>query len=51
MLRLDNSIIYTLQEYADLKKVSLKSVYNWIKSDYIKPILIGKTKFILIHKK
>lgn len=51
MLNLDNNKILTLQEYANLKKVSLKTVYNWIKSSYIQPVLIGKTKFILIPKK
>jgi predicted site-specific integrase-resolvase len=50
-MKLGNDNIYSLQEYATLKKVSLKTVYNWIKSSYIQPILIGKTKFILIPKK
>jgi len=51
MLNLDNSKILTLQEYATQKKVSLKTVYNWIKSGYIQPTLFGKTKFIVIPKK
>jgi len=51
MLKLDNSKILTLQEYATLKKVSLKTVYNWIKSGYIQPTLLGKTKFITINNK
>lgn len=51
MLKLDNSRIYTLQEYADLRKVSLKTIYNRIKSGYIQPTIIGKTKFITIYNK
>ena len=47
---LDNNKILTLQEYATLKKVSLKTIYNWLKSGYIKPTKIGKTKFIVIPK-
>ena len=43
--------ILSLQEYATLKKVSLKTVYNWIKTGFIKPTTIGKTKFILLPKK
>jgi predicted site-specific integrase-resolvase len=49
-MNLDNNIIYSLQEYATLKKVSLKTVYNWIATGYIKATLIGKTKFIIIPK-
>ena len=50
-MNLENFKIYSLQEYATLKKVSLKTVYNWIKSNYIQPTLIGKTKFIISPKK
>ena len=49
-MNLDNNIIYSLQEYATLKKVSLKTIYNWIATGYIKATLIGKTKFIIIPK-
>jgi predicted site-specific integrase-resolvase len=49
-MKLGNDNIYSLQEYATQKKVSLKTVYNWIKSGYIQPILIGKTKFIIPKK-
>ena len=38
--------LLTLQEYADIKKVSLKTVYNWINKGKIKPIVMGKTKFL-----
>lgn len=50
-MKLGNDNIYSLQEYATQKKVSLKTVYNWIKSGYIQPIIIGKTKFIISPKK
>jgi predicted site-specific integrase-resolvase len=46
-----NKDIYSLEEYAKLKNVSLKTIYNWIKTGFIKPIKIGKTKFILNEKK
>lgn len=47
---LKNKEILSLQEYAKLKNVSLKTVYNWLKAGAIKPILIGKTKCIAITK-
>jgi predicted site-specific integrase-resolvase len=50
-MNLENNKIYSLQEYAILKKVSLKTVYNWLKNGFITPTIIGKTKFILIPKK
>lgn len=49
-LDLGNNELLTLEEYAKLKKVSLKTVYNWIKAGAITPILIGKTKCIIIKK-
>jgi predicted site-specific integrase-resolvase len=48
---LDNNKIYSLQEYANLKKVSLKTVYNWLNTGYVKYTLIGKQKCIIIPKK
>jgi predicted site-specific integrase-resolvase len=50
-MNLDNNNIYSLQEYATLKKVSLKTIYNWIATGYVKSTTIGKTKFIIIPKK
>ena len=38
--------LLTYQEYATIKKVSLKTVYNWIKAGLIKPVVIGTSKFI-----
>jgi predicted site-specific integrase-resolvase len=50
-MKIDKTEILSLQEYASLKKVSLKTVYNWLNTGYIKPTIIGKTKFITIPKK
>jgi excisionase family DNA binding protein len=38
--------LLSLEEYAKLKNVSLKTIYNWIKAGKLKPINIGKSKFI-----
>jgi predicted site-specific integrase-resolvase len=46
-----NKDILSLEEYAKLKNVSLKTVYNWINVGMIKPIKIGKTKFIINDNK
>jgi predicted site-specific integrase-resolvase len=44
-----NNLI-TLAEYAKIKKKSLKTVYNWIHSGKIKPVVIGTHKFIKYEK-
>lgn len=41
--------ILSLSEYAQSQNVSLKTVYNWIKSGKLKPYIIGKTKFVKIY--
>jgi len=38
--------LLSLEEYAKSKNVSLKTIYNWIKAGKLKPIIIGKSKFI-----
>lgn len=38
--------IVSLQEYADIKNVCLKTIYNWIASGKLKTKTIGKTKVI-----
>jgi predicted site-specific integrase-resolvase len=50
-MKIDKTEILSLQQYADLKKVSLKTVYNWLNTGYLTPTIIGKTKFITITKK
>jgi predicted site-specific integrase-resolvase len=40
------SNLVTLEVYARKKKRSLKTIYNWIKSGKVKPVVIGKSKFI-----
>ena len=42
--------LLTFIEYAKLKGISLKTVYNWIKSGKVKPTIIGKHKFITEKK-
>lgn len=42
--------LITLTEYAKRKKVSLKTVYNWINSGKLEPTIIGKHKFITVKK-
>lgn len=43
---MNNTDFITLQEYATKKNKSLKTIYNWIKVGKIKPVQIGKHKFI-----
>ena len=38
----------TFSQYAELKKISLKTVYNWIKIGKLKVTKIGKSNFIKI---
>jgi hypothetical protein len=40
------SELKTIEDYAKEKKVSMKTIYNWIKKGLIKPVIIGKSKFI-----
>ena len=40
------SNLLTYAQYAKLKSISLKTVYNHIKAGLIKPVIIGKAKFI-----
>lgn len=44
------NFILTLEQYANQQGVSLKTVYNWIKSGKVKPTIIGKHKFITTKK-
>jgi len=43
--------LITLEAYAKIKGVSLKTIYNWINAGKIKPVIIGKHKFINHEKK
>ncbi len=38
--------LLSFEEYSKQENVSLKTVYNWIKAGKLKPIIIGKSKFI-----
>jgi predicted site-specific integrase-resolvase len=38
--------LLTYSEYAKLKGISLKTVYNHVKAGIIKPVIIGKAKFL-----
>lgn len=38
----------SLQEYADKKNKSLKTIYNWINAGKLKPVTIGKHKYVKI---
>ena len=38
--------LLTFEQYARRKKISLKTVYNHIKAGLLKPVIIGKSKFI-----
>lgn len=38
--------LLTLEQYARKKGVSLKTIYNWINAGKLKPVYIGKHKFI-----
>jgi hypothetical protein len=40
--------LLTYEEYAKFKKISLKTVYNYVNNGMIIPIVIGKSKFIKI---
>jgi hypothetical protein len=40
------SNLVSLEVYARRKKRSLKTIYNWIKSGKLNPVIIGKSKFI-----
>jgi len=42
----DISELLTYEQYAKKKKISLKTVYNKIAAGTIKPIVIGKSKFL-----
>ena len=44
------NFILTLEQYAKEQGVSLKTVYNWIKSGKLKTTLIGKHQFITTKK-
>lgn len=44
------NFILSLEQYAKQQGVSLKTVYNWIKSGKIKPTIIGKHQFITEKK-
>jgi predicted site-specific integrase-resolvase len=43
-----NKDYITLADYAERKNKSLKTIYNWIKAGKLKPVQIGKHKFIKI---
>lgn len=43
--------LLTYSEYAELKKISLKTVYNHVKNGLIVPVVIGKAKFIRYENK
>jgi len=45
------SKLITLEEYAAIKQVSLKTIYNWINAGKLKVTYIGKHKFINYEKK
>lgn len=40
------SNLLTYEQYALKKGISLKTVYNRIKAGLIRPVIIGKSKFI-----
>ena len=42
------SNLLTFEQFAQKKGISLKTVYNHIKIGKIKPVIVGKTKFIAI---
>lgn len=41
--------LLTFEQYATKKGISLKTVYNHIKAGLIRPVIIGKSKFIAIQ--
>lgn len=40
--------LISIEQYAERKKVSIKTVYNWIKAGKVTPVVIGKTKLIKV---
>ena len=46
----DYTDLLTYSEYAKVKNISLKTVYNYVKAGIIKPVIIGKAKFIKHEK-
>lgn len=42
--------LLTYSQYAQLNNISLKTVYNKVKAGLIKPVIIGKAKFIKYDK-
>ena len=42
--------LLTYTEYANKKGISLKTVYNKVKAGIIKPVIIGKSKFLKYDK-
>lgn len=42
------SNLVSIEDYARKKKVSVKTIYNWINSGKLKPVVIGKTKLIKV---
>lgn len=49
-MKIEYNELLTYSEYAKLKGISLKTVYNHVKAGYIKPVVIGKAKFIKHEK-
>jgi predicted site-specific integrase-resolvase len=43
---MSESNLISIEDYARRKKVSVKTIYNWIKAGKVKPVIIGKTKLI-----
>ena len=44
------NVLLTYTQYAILNNISLKTVYNKVKAGLIKPVIIGKAKFIKNEK-
>jgi len=42
------SNLMTFTEYAEKKDICIKTVYNHIKNGNLRPVIIGKSKFIAI---
>jgi hypothetical protein len=38
--------LLTFAEYAKLNNISLKTVYNYVNSGVLTPVIIGKSKFL-----
>lgn len=45
-VRINPSKLMTIDEYADYRKVSRQTVYNWIKEGYAKEVRIRGKRFI-----